>query len=275
MGLNIQLALAILFAISALTLGLKQPDVLKKTSPNISPYARLLARQAFRRLAAIAALAIATIFVAKSSQHSQLAEWCANYTIPTAILLFLASEVLAGRLRKHKWNNTEMVVLMNEQGKALGPCPRPLVHNGSMWLHAVVHLHVFDNKRRLLLQLRPNTKKIQPGKWDTAVGGHIAYGEKLQDALKRETYEEIGLNNFEAQLTRKYIWTSDVEQEYVFVFETTANGPFETKNVGEVDELRFWNADELRKNIDSGVFTPNFEKELKEDIIDRLEHTTF
>jgi isopentenyldiphosphate isomerase len=41
----------------------------------------------------------------------------------------------------------------------------------------VVHLHVFNSRGELYLQKRPEWKDIQPGKWDTAVGGHIDLGE--------------------------------------------------------------------------------------------------
>ena len=49
-----------------------------------------------------------------------------------------------------------------------------------MLLHPVVHLHVMREGGFLYLQKRAMDKDIQPGKWDTAVGGHVDFGE--QDA---------------------------------------------------------------------------------------------
>lgn len=40
-----------------------------------------------------------------------------------------------------------------------------------MLLHPVVHLHLFNSRGELYLQKRPEWKDIQPGRWDTAVGG--------------------------------------------------------------------------------------------------------
>lgn len=41
-----------------------------------------------------------------------------------------------------------------------------------MLLHPVVH-HLFNFRGELYLQKRPEWKDIQPGRWDTAVGGHV------------------------------------------------------------------------------------------------------
>jgi len=203
------------------------------------------------------------------NKGSFLSDWIDKWGMITIVLLCVATEIIAGRINYYRYRNVEFVPLVDETGKVLGQCPRPLVHNGSLWLHPVVHLHVV-NKGRLLLQLRPKHKKIQPGKWDTAVGGHISAGEDIQKALGREVWEEIGLTNFKAKLMKSYLWQSSVEREYVFSFMTEASGPFETKNVGEVEQLRFWTKEELTENIGKEVFTPNLEQELKEWILPNI-----
>ena len=52
-----------------------------------------------------------------------------------------------------------------------------------MLLHPVVHLHLFNSRGELYLQKRPEWKDIQPGRWDTAVGGHVDYGETVDEKL--------------------------------------------------------------------------------------------
>ena len=72
-------------------------------------------------------------------------------------------------------NNQEMFPVVDEQGNITGAATRGECHSGSRLLHPVVHLHIFNTKGELYLQKRPEWKDIQPGKWDTAVGGFSKY----------------------------------------------------------------------------------------------------
>ena len=156
----------------------------------------------------------------------------------------------------------ELFPIVDENGEVKGSMTRDEAHDGTMKLHPVVHLHVFNSKGKLYLQHRSKWKKIQPDKWDTATGGHIDYGETVIEALYREVNEEIGLapGSYEPKLIRKYIYENSVEKELVYVFTTIYDGepsPSETETQGG----RFWNADEIKQNIGANVFTPMFEKE--------------
>lgn len=51
---------------------------------------------------------------------------------------------------------------------------------------------VLNSEGQTLLLKRPDNDDLHPGKYDL-VGGHVDTGEKLEDALKREIKEEIGL----------------------------------------------------------------------------------
>ena len=87
-------------------------------------------------------------------------------------------------------NNQEMFPIVDEQGNITGAATRGECHSGSKLLHPVIHLHVFNSEGDLYLQKRPEWKDIQPGKWDTAVGGHVDLGESVEIALKREVRQE-------------------------------------------------------------------------------------
>jgi isopentenyldiphosphate isomerase/intracellular septation protein A len=154
----------------------------------------------------------------------------------------------------------EWLPLVTESGEIIGKAPRSVCHKGEKLLHPVVHLHVMNNHRHIYLQKRPMNKLVQPGKWDTAVGGHISFGETLETALKREAWEEIGLQNFSAKLVKTYRWNSEIESELVYVF-TSHDFKSIYLHSEEVEEGRFWTQKQIDAHLNQNIFTPNFEYE--------------
>jgi isopentenyl-diphosphate delta-isomerase type 1 len=155
----------------------------------------------------------------------------------------------------------ELFPLIDESGQVIGSATRNECHNGSKRLHPVIHLHIFNKKGELLLQKRSVKKDIQPGKWDTSVGGHVDYGETVEEALVREVREELGIQTFTPEFLRSYIFESDIEKEMIYSYKTVYEGPF-VFAPEEIDEIRFWTMEEIEQNVGYSVFTPNFETEV-------------
>jgi len=180
--------------------------------------------------------------------------------------LYFVIQLGKKRIKKVKWEeeykDDEWFDLVNEKGEVIGRAPRTICHSSKGYLHPVVHLHIIDNKDRIYLQKRNKNKLIQPGKWDTAVGGHIVSGEDLKSALQREAFEELGLKEFEAQLISTYIWESDIESEFVYMFFSRYNGVI-TINPDEIEDGKFWRIKKIKENMGKDIFTPNFEFEFK------------
>ena len=159
-----------------------------------------------------------------------------------------------------KDNSAEIFPIVDEEGNVIGSATRGECHSGSHILHPVVHLHVFNSKGEVYLQKRPDWKDIQPGKWDTAVGGHIDYGETPETALRREVREELGITRFTPEHIGHYVFESPRERELVYVNKTVYDGPVRPSEE-ELDGGRFWSMAEIRDSLGKGVLTPNFESE--------------
>lgn len=156
-------------------------------------------------------------------------------------------------------NHEELFPVVDPTGAVVGQATRGECHGGSMLLHPVVHLHLFNSRGELFLQKRPAWKEIQPGRWDTAVGGHVSYGESVAEALRREVCEELGITDFEPERIAVYPFRSEREYELVYVHRAVYDGPVRPSD--ELDGGRFWTPREIRENLGRGLFTPNFEGE--------------
>jgi isopentenyldiphosphate isomerase len=159
-------------------------------------------------------------------------------------------------------NQQEIFPVVDEDGRVVGTATRGECHSGSRLLHPVVHLHVFNAAGDIYLQKRPAWKDIQPGKWDTAVGGHVDYGETPEEALRREVREELGISSFTPEFVGKYVFESARERELVYVSRCTYDGAI-SPSAEELDGGRFWTMEEIGQNMGRNVLTPNFESEFK------------
>jgi isopentenyldiphosphate isomerase len=150
--------------------------------------------------------------------------------------------------------------IVTEKGEVKGKAPRSVVHGNPRLLHPVVHLHVFNKKGQLYMQKRALTKDVQPGKWDTSVGGHINSGEDVKKALRREAREELGIKDGDFQPLYSYIMRNDFESELIYSFRMVSNGPFKI-NRDEIIFGKFWRLNDIKNNLGKNIFTPNFEQE--------------
>ena len=160
-----------------------------------------------------------------------------------------------------KDNQEELFPIVDEIGNVVDAATRGECHNGSKRLHPVVHLHVFNSQGELYLQRRPDWKDIQPGKWDTSVGGHVDFGEHVEQALLREASEELGITDFQSERIGQYVFESDIEKEMVFVYKTTYDA--EIRPSEELNGGRFWSKEDIESHFGKGFFTPNFEHEYR------------
>lgn len=164
--------------------------------------------------------------------------------------------------------NPEYFEIVDGAGNVIGQALRTECHGDPSLAHRAVHLFVRNAAGDYFLQKRSAAKDIQPGKWDTSVGGHLQPGETFEAAAVRELEEELGLGldsvDAERVLIRKhdYVWRTSLETEHIRTFLLEHEGPFQLQ-VEEIDEGRFWSVADLCSAVGSGVLTPNLEEELR------------
>jgi len=155
----------------------------------------------------------------------------------------------------------ELVEVVNRKGDVQGLAKRAEVHSNPSLIHRVVHVLIFDNKGRLLLQKRSQNKDIAPGKWDTSVGGHVNPGEDILEAAKREMQEELGIAECKLVHLHAYLFSNHIESELVNTFYSMCNGKF-FFNKEEIEEIKFWDMKKIRANLGKNIFSGHFEKEI-------------
>jgi isopentenyldiphosphate isomerase len=153
----------------------------------------------------------------------------------------------------------EMLTLVTEDDRVIGPVPRRLVHGNPGLVHRSVHVMVVGTAG-LLLQKRSLAKDTQPGRWDTSVGGHVGYGQSYEEAARREAAEELALDLGELEYLYPSRIRNAVESENIRTYLHRSEGPFRPEP-GEIDEARFWTRAEIDAALGTGIFTPNFEEE--------------
>ena len=156
----------------------------------------------------------------------------------------------------------EILEIVDEKGNVTGTATRGEMHRDNTLLHRVVHLLLFNRQGHLLLQKRSMSKDIEPGTWDTSVGGHVNPGEDITTALKRETEEELSVTDGDYTFLYRYIHTNENESELVYSFCGILNSAV-TFNKEEISEVRFWELEEITQAIDSGIFSNNFTDEFR------------
>lgn len=155
----------------------------------------------------------------------------------------------------------EFFTLVDEQGTPIGCATRAACHRNPALLHRVVHVLVRDAAGRLYLQKRARHKDIQPGKWDTSVGGHVQPGETTEQAARREMGEELGIHEQLPLVYRhEYLWRSAVESEYVTTYACVFAGDPQPAP-DEIDEGCWWTVAEMAAR--SAELTPNCREELR------------
>ncbi len=161
-----------------------------------------------------------------------------------------------------RWRD-ELLAVTDAEGRVHGHIERAAVRPLGITSFAV-HLVAHAEEGGVWVQQRALDKATDPGLWDTAMGGLVAGGESVMQALERETWEEAGLRLTELRTVatlgritvRRPVDAHGYMVEHTDVFEATVpSGVVPVNQDGEVHRFERVDHVDLRARMLRGEFT--------------------
>ena len=146
------------------------------------------------------------------------------------------------------------VVLLDEEGRAIGTAPKSSVHGTETALHLAFSCHVVNSAGQVLVTRRALGKKTWPGVWSNSFCGHPRPAEPVPAAVHRHAGHELGITLRDVRLAlplfryRAVDASGMVEYEICPVFVAVTDDEPEP-NPLEVAEARWVEADDLAASI--------------------------
>lgn len=96
--------------------------------------------------------------------------------------------------------DAELVVLLDDEGRAIGTAPKSSVHGTDTALHLAFSCHVVNDAGQVLVTRRALGKKTWPGVWSNSFCGHPRPAEPVLAAVRRRAQYELGLTLTDIEL---------------------------------------------------------------------------
>ena len=90
-------------------------------------------------------------------------------------------------------DGNEQVVLLDDEGNAIGTAPKISVHDSETPLHLAFSCHVLNTVGQVLVTRRALDKRTWPGVWTNSFCGHPQPDEPIEDAVRRRAAFELGV----------------------------------------------------------------------------------
>ena len=137
----------------------------------------------------------------------------------------------------------ELLDIVNERDETIGQMDFADILKGD-YIIRVSHVWVVNEQKQVLLQLRKSNKSTFPRHFDATVGGKVNPGETYLETARRETAEEIGLQNADLVAGGKYFVDMPGVRKFVQTYIVHSNGPF-IAQPEEVERLEWFSLPDL------------------------------
>ena len=115
--------------------------------------------------------------------------------------------------------------IIDRNDRVIGSADRTIIYKDKL-RHRIVHVLLFTDDGKMMLQKRSKNVSYCPGHWCTAVGGHVRSGETYEVAAMRESLEELGIKP-EIKLFKKIFYRGEDQELEKFLGIFIAKVPSE------------------------------------------------
>jgi len=138
-----------------------------------------------------------------------------------------------------------------------------------VWQKGIYHqgadVWIINSENKILIQKRSKEKKLEPNVW-AMTGGSVIKGETSLEALKRETFEELGIDlKTENAIKIKHFKTGNVWlDEYIVEQEVNLNDIVMQES--EVSRVKFATFEEIERIYKDNMFIKDRWEFVKDEI---------
>lgn len=138
-------------------------------------------------------------------------------------------------------------------------------------IRRIIALHVFNEKKEILIAKRDASKTIDPNKWGPSVAGTVDEGYDYDDTVVKEAEEEIGLKNIKPLFLKKMFYETYNARRFTGVYYLVIDSNTKlTIQKEEVSEIKWITISDLEKWFKNNPddFIPSFQRSM--DIIKEI-----
>lgn len=162
-------------------------------------------------------------------------------------------------------NKPEIIDVLNDDGEVVDTINREEAERDNHISENVL-IFVFNSIGKVWVQLRPKSKNHYPGLWDISACGGVMSGEPHEQAARRETQEEMGLDvklRYVESFLNIFPGDNGEERKRLSHLYIGVSDEIPEAN-DEVDEFKLWDPAELGAEVlkRTSEYVPSFIVEL-------------